>query len=502
MRCCSLLLCFGAVAETAETETTDVDVVVIGGGIGAAAFSYYYSKLNNHSTAEPRKLLAFESRDYIGGRLKHMVIANTTVELGGDAWSTANRYVVELVKELGVNSSVSSRATTFGVGDPITANIGVWNGSGFLPIEKTIAGHSISDIAGAITETDFLGALRTNYHLRGPLENGMPFRTVADFLQSGSLDRYTPVTSASYLSEHKVASLTQYSLIEPLLRVIYDQGLEAHSFASLVALTSVVGAASVDEGNSVLVERLFAAAGGSAGYAPTKTSVDVLLNSSVRSVSATAGGGFAVEVEGGTETMKVVYTVQTKKIVIASPIEFINVSFTNVSGISGGPAVPITSSFVPPAQLQHRPFVKWFVTIVRASTIDPTYFGLRKNATVPANILTTRDCTSTTPFNVIQLEAALGKDDNLYKIFSNGDVRPLLAQIFTDITDVTVQAWPYTFPKLTPVNDSSFQPIILSEAGVYYLNTLESVASAMEGSIIAGRNVAQLMHANSNSESS
>jgi prenylcysteine oxidase/farnesylcysteine lyase len=127
--------------------------------------------------------------------------------------------------------------------------------------------------------------------------------------------------------------------------------------------------------------------------------------------------------------------------------------------------------------------------------MDPAYFGLHdKGAKLPENILTTRDCASNTPFNVIQLEAALGQDDNLYKIFSNEDIRPLLPRLFKAVTSVTVQAWPYTFPKLSPVNAGGYQPIVLSESGVFYLNTLESVASAMEGSIIAGRNVAQLLH--------
>ena len=49
------------------------------------------------------------------------------------------------------------------------------------------------------------------------------------------------------------------------------------------------------------------------------------------------------------------------------------------------------------------------------------------------------------------------------------------------------------FPVLSPVNGSAgspaYQPICLGD-GVWYVNAMESVASAMEGSIIAGRNLA------------
>jgi hypothetical protein len=93
--------------------------------------------------------------------------------------------------------------------------------------------------------------------------------------------------------------------------------------------------------------------------------------------------------------------------------------------------------------------------------------------------------------------ATLQDGTGLWKLFSNDDVRPHLTSIFlglsTDPADTVVQHWNYTFPVLSPVNGSagapSYQPISLAD-GVWYVNAMESVASAMEGSIIAGRNLA------------
>jgi len=120
---------------------------------------------------------------------------------------------------------------------------------------------------------------------------------------------------------------------------------------------------------------------------------------------------------------------------------------------------------------------------------------------MPDNILTTQSAVPTTPFNVLQLETSLRNGENIYKLFSNQDLEEEIPRIFTNVTHVRTQDWPYTFPHLDPIKPSdtsasppkAYQPIILSD-GIYYLNTMESVASAMEGSVIAARNVAQLMN--------
>src|SRR5690606_20608254 len=70
-------------------------VGIVGAGIGGGATSYYVRQLNPDA-----QITAFESRDYIGGRLKHIVYDNITVEVGGDAWSIVNEYIQEIVKDL------------------------------------------------------------------------------------------------------------------------------------------------------------------------------------------------------------------------------------------------------------------------------------------------------------------------------------------------------------------------------------------------------------------
>lgn len=179
-------------------------------------------------------------------------------------------------------------------------------------------------------------------------------------------------------------------------------------------------------------------------------------------------------------------------VVIASPWEFTGIEWVNMTAVS--------------ARVRPRTFVHWYVTVVRAYSLNASFFGLpNQGAAMPNAILTTAAAAADTPFNVIQLEATISAGDKLFKIFSNEDVRPHLPRLFTDVTSVDVQVWPYTFPELKPVkpisddnsadaDDSSdgYQPIVPAR-GIFYLNAMESVASAMEGSVIAGRNVAQLL---------
>ena len=52
-------------------------VAVVGAGMGGAAVAYYLRQ------ADPTaRVTVYEARDYIGGRLKHTVLHNTTIELG------------------------------------------------------------------------------------------------------------------------------------------------------------------------------------------------------------------------------------------------------------------------------------------------------------------------------------------------------------------------------------------------------------------------------------
>lgn len=69
-------------------------------------------------------------------------------------------------------------------------------------------------------------------------------------------------------------------------------------------------------------------------------------------------------------------------VVIAAPIEKVNIQFTNIS-----------------FSVASRDFVFCYVTHVQASGLNPIYFGLEEGDLVPDSILTTPS--STVPFTVV-----------------------------------------------------------------------------------------------------
>ncbi len=88
---------------------------------------------------------------------------------------------------------------------------------------------------------------------------------------------------------------------------------------------------------------------------------------------------------------------------------------------------------------------------------------------------------------------ARGTDNcNIYKCFSNIDIRSLLPTLFTSPRpDAYVHLWPATFPDLSPLT-GAYQPFTLAR-GLFSLGAMESVAVAMEAAVISGRNAAILI---------
>lgn len=423
------------------------EICIVGAGIGGAATAYF---------SKSRKTRVFEARDYVGGRLKHFVMDDQTIELGGDAWSSANEYVEKIAKDLGINTTTTSHTDNSNNKwlDPVSKSLSVWNGTTLLNGEEILIEHGISDLHGIVDEALFLVRIKGNYMERGETHS---FSSIDEFLRYGRLDEYTSISSRDYFTNQHIATATQLDLLEPLMRCIYGQGLNAHAFATLVALTSMVGASSVSSGNSDLVRAMFRSANSS-----------IHLSTKVERIQkSTSSNTLTIETQDNTS-----YTCQD--VVIAAPIEFTNITFENIN-------VTIT----PP-----RKFENCTVTVVKAKSVNVSYFNLDDASKVPNNIFTTSKASESTPFTVMQLEAGDLKDGySIWKFFSVQSVP--IHDIFIDIAQVKIQKWPYTFPHLEP--NPTFQPIKLAPH-VYYLNTMESIASAMEVSIIAGRNIAMLLN--------
>jgi hypothetical protein len=132
-----------------------------------------------------------------------------------------------------------------------------------------------------------------------------------------------------------------------------------------------------------------------------------------------------------------------------------------------------------------RTYHHWYVTLVSAMGFSPSFFN---QSNPPDSILTTKNATS--KFTTCAIIARGTENRKVYKCFSNVQLENMyLETLFEGLYESYAHFWPQTFPEMIP--NTKFQPIQMN--GVYYLNAMESVAVAMEGSVIAGKNVATLM---------
>lgn len=333
--------------------------------------------------------------------------------------------------------------------------VGVWDGKSVSKFDYL---HVADGMKLLMQISKFKKHLKRNYRIRG--EDGT-FGTIPEFLKISQMNDWTEKSMKDICKTSGISSSYANDVLNPIVRVIYDQNINVSGFAGIVSvLPSVTAAYSVNNGNSELVSALFKRSG-----------AHVHLNTIISIIEYDAN------------EKKYTFRNQNKQevwkgdvVVLAAPIEFLNLTFKNVNIDEGL------------SEKHFRDYVHWFVTHVQADGLSPAYFNTQKDE-VPDVIMTYEN--STSPFNVISIiDSAVNSNQKIYKIFSNVDVSDRLDSMFINHSDSLVQHWNYTFPDLQPPRH--YQPLKAAN-NLYYVNTMESVVTAMEGSAISGRNVAKLI---------
>ena len=402
------------------------DVCIIGAGIGGAATAYQLSLVLPDAS-----IVVYERSNYIGGRLKSILFHGAQVNLGGDAWTSANENMMALQEKLQIPLDTENYG-----GNGKTS---VWNGRTLL---RTDTFDPITDgevyVALELLKTN----LRKNYR-----DLPIPFSSIREYVSVG-LEDYMTTSAESFADKWKWSSYFKRVLWEPLTRTIYDQELNMTLFGALVSLLSEERSFAAKGGNNKFVEALFNA---SSAVIKLKTQVGRISGTNLYDTNGNLLANCNVTV-------------------LAAPME--------MAMIQGLPEIPL------------RTYHHWWVTMVASSGFNASYFGLPATSTIADSLLTTQNSSSSWTTC-----AVLAKGNNatkIFKCFSNRDISPELDQLFMGPgVDHVSQYWGHTFPNMVP-GVESFQPIELAPR-IYYLNTMESVAVAMEGSVIAGRNVANLI---------
>ena len=180
-------------------------------------------------------------------------------------------------------------------------------------------------------------------------------------------------------------------------------------------------------------------------------------------------------------------------VVIACPLETSNIQFEGFD----------TDKWTPVRKQKFHRTVANFVY----GKLNPRFFGADKyNSTFPEEIFTTKMCDPsievkcvllvcpvelTTQQRIDYMRAARKDTMQIYEIFTSEPLTDVqLSLIFSEYTDHTVVDW-MAYPEY--VTPESFGSFVLDN-GLFYVNCIEHVASAMEMSCVGGKNVSLLVN--------
>jgi len=458
-----IMLVFLCISSCVLGQKPPPRVAIVGAGIGGASTGYFLSRL-----LPGVELTVFEMGK-IGGRLATEEVEGRRYESGGSIIHSANRYMVEYLDLCGLKKKETPQDDPFTLHKDGKVVFQEW---GFSLVDKVRMVWRYG-IRSLMKLENFVANLLTNFgNIYSQLDSGVGFTSVEELLsgmspvsrkgeKSREMVDLTRITLKDKLKSLGLDKVLIEELVTVATRVNYGQMPEKlHAFVGAVGLAGVDGDLWAVEGGNVKVVQC-----------ALDMSKAKVVKGEVKEVTSSAGG---YQVKYSTDSSELEVE-QFDLVVIASPLT------SDKSGISVLP-----SSLVFPGSYHNT-----VATIVRGELI-PQGIGYSDSSTTFTNFFLT-------PTNPLVSVAKLSpvdynpvKDKDLPPVFKVFSTRPLssteLSTMFSNIHSVNVTDW-LAYPSYTITDDlSSFQ----LSPGLFYTSRIEWAASAMEMSVMAARNVANL----------
>lgn len=383
---------------------------------------------------------------------------------------------------------------TKGNKDEKTVPIAIFNGKYFSfrtsfskiwSILKTFWCYGISLIRMDMRVRSTLKKFASIYDMQA---KGQAFMTVSDMLKAMGGEELFELTQMStkdcMLCKLGWPEKLVDELVTGALRMNYGQGVEVNAFTGFVALAGMEDGSlwSVLRGNKLLVEKALQSSG------------VVLHEENVSTVTRVQRNGkVSYIIHAGDDADRKAGTCSNEfdVVIIASLLSGSGIQFENF------PTAIYTDAVSVPFQRTTAEFVK--------GTINPAFFGLTDlGSDFPQIILTTE--MKVCPFQfrsvAIQIPSEITANEvedyqkplseqpsRVWKIFAPNPLSDEeKMQMFSEIESQLTVDW-LAYPKYEP--PEKFSPFILDD-GVFYINTIEKAASAMEMCAIGAKNVALL----------
>ncbi|KAH7685318.1 prenylcysteine oxidase / farnesylcysteine lyase protein [Dioscorea alata] len=464
------LLIFASLLLSIPTSisTPPPRICVIGSGITGSSLAHFIKHYTCSSQARTQCLNdihVFERRGHPGGRMATVTIGGDVFEAGASIIHPKNLHALHFASLLNLPHKPKPAS-----GDD-DSWFGIWNGEKFIfktlpppPPSSSALYRKLYSLLNSLLIFKRYGfsLLKMNAFVKGMLEKFLGyykglesrpvFATVEEMLQWSKLYELTQQTLQEALQKTGLSAQLISELVTVITRINYGQSVSISGLAGAVSLAgSDDGLWSVEGGNWRIAAGLL-----------NHSDVNLYLNEEIISVSYTEGSYSLKSKAGNDHNCEIT--------VIATPLDELNISFT--------PPVSI-----PSRRLQHT-----FTTFVRG-LINPKFFGLKSASEVPDLVGTIER--PDIPFSCISVLKKYTNEEKTYKMFSRAPATDdLLDQMFSGIKETIRIDWPayphYEAPEV-------FAPIILDRRHLYYINSFENAASAIETGAVAAENVARLI---------
>ncbi|XP_048399735.1 prenylcysteine oxidase-like isoform X1 [Stegostoma tigrinum] len=461
---CTLLLRI-AVTLSHQEEPPPKKIAVVGAGIGGSSAAYFLRREFGHNV----KIDVYE-KGTIGGRLATVTVNGQQYEIGGSVIHPLNLHMQDFVKHLGLKHRKG-----------VPEKLALFNGEEFV-FEET--DWYLQDLFKMWWRYGF-GLLRLQMWVEEIVEkfmriykyqaHGYAFSTMEEMLQSLGGDRFINMTRrpvAETLQELGISQRFIDEIVTAIMRVNYGQSVTIPAFVGAVSIAGVqAGLWAVEGGNKLVCSQLLDSA---------KVNV---VHTTVTSISLHSSGdkslyqvNYENENEGGYDFYDIV--------VIATPLhrETSNISFS-------GMTPPVTDF---PGHYQHM-----IVSIVHGY-LNSSYFGFPDPKLFPFAAILTTDSPKLfmfstgciCPVNITSnYRRKQPQEAAVWKVFSPSPLtKEQLKTLFLSYYSVQVTDW-LAYPQYTSMK--GIPPVILHD-NLYYLNGVEWIASSMEMSAIAAKNIALL----------
>nr|XP_056716074.1 prenylcysteine oxidase 1 [Euleptes europaea] len=448
-------------------------IAVIGAGIGGTSAAYFLRQ----KFGKDVQIDVFE-RGAVGGRLATINLEGEDYEAGGSVIHPLNLHMKHFVKELGL-SVPKSQGGLMGIynGDEFVfeeSSWYVWN------IVKLIWRYGLNPLRMYMWVEDILDKFMRIYQYQA---HDFAFSTSEDLLHALGGAEFLQLLNQTIDESMQKSGFSQKfinEMVTAVMRVNYGQGTNINGFVGAVSLAGAdSGLWSVEGGNKLVCTGLLYAS-----KAQLISGAVISIEEKIRQKGRSGGGTlkqYEVTYNSTSGLGRDAYDI----ILIAAPM---NRKSANIAFLNFSPPIP---EFSNPYQQAVATFVHGRINASFFGYQDPSDFNLNGIFTTENPKLFIASMGIVSP--VKDRKAALNPlpGPRVWKISS---LQPLTKEqmnlLFLSYDSNTVKTW-QAYPRYSP--PEKCPPIILHRR-MYYLNSIEWAASAMEMSAVAAKNAALLAY--------